>query len=150
MEINLEEMKSVVEHEEIPKEEAEVKPVRALNKWQGDRSLAIGCHQRPKKRTQGNIGSEKTLAATRRGMTGRASLAQHKDTVVKDKAVPRTQKRWMFGKRHRAKPEGISGIRHQDLTEQLHLGSERTSSRIYRKALVPEIVKQRVKPSVRI
>jgi hypothetical protein len=46
--------------------------------------------------------------------------------------VPRTQKGWTFGKRHQAKPEGVSGIRDQDLKEQLHLGSKRTSSKIFR------------------
>jgi hypothetical protein len=33
MEVNPEKMKSVVEHEEAPKEEATVKPVIALKKW---------------------------------------------------------------------------------------------------------------------
>jgi hypothetical protein len=42
MEVNPEEMKSVVEHEEVPMEEAAVKPVRALKKWHGDRNLAAG------------------------------------------------------------------------------------------------------------
>jgi hypothetical protein len=47
-------------------------------------------------------------------------------------------------------PEGGSGIRDGDLKEQLRLGSERTSGGIFRKALVLEIVKRRVEPSVRI
>jgi hypothetical protein len=68
----------------------------------------------------------------------------------KDRAVPRTQKRRTFGKRHRAKPEGINGIRDRDIKEHLRLGNERTSSRIIRKALVLEIVKRGVEPSVRI
>jgi hypothetical protein len=36
-----------------------------------------------------------------------------REIVVKDKAVPRTQKGWTFRKRRRAKPEGNTGIRSQ-------------------------------------
>jgi hypothetical protein len=50
----------------------------------------------------------------------------------------------------RAKPEGSTGIRDGDFKEQLHLGSERISDRIFRKALVLEIVKGSVEPSLRI
>jgi hypothetical protein len=50
----------------------------------------------------------------------------------------------MFGKRHMVQLEGGDGIGAQDLKEQLRLGSERTSGRIFRKALVLEIMKQRV------
>jgi hypothetical protein len=39
------------------------------------------------------------------------------------------------------RPEGSNGIRGRDLKEQLCLGSERTSGRIFRKALMLEIVK---------
>jgi hypothetical protein len=37
----------------------------------------------------------------------------------------------MFGKRRRSKPEGINGIRNQDLKDQLRLRKERTSGRIF-------------------
>jgi hypothetical protein len=47
----------------------------------------------------------------------------------------------MFGNRRWVKPEGGSGIRDRDVKEQLHLGSERTSGRIFRKAVVLEIMK---------
>jgi hypothetical protein len=60
METNPEEMKSVAEHEEVPKEEATVKSVRALKKRHGDQS-------QPKKRTQGYGGSWKKLVAAHRG-----------------------------------------------------------------------------------
>jgi hypothetical protein len=66
---NSEEMKFEAVHEEIPKEEATVKSLGALKKWHGDRHLAVGCHKKLKRRTQGNSGSQKKLAATRRGMT---------------------------------------------------------------------------------
>jgi hypothetical protein len=62
---------------------------RALRKWHGDRHLAMG--------------SWKTLAAVCRGMTRLAIPAWHKGHGCqgedKDKAVTRTQKGWMFGKR---------------------------------------------------
>jgi hypothetical protein len=56
----------------------------------------------------------------------------------------------IFGKRHMVQLESSDRIGDQDLKEQLHLGSERTSGRIFRNALVLEIMKQRLKPSVRI
>jgi hypothetical protein len=46
--------------------------------------------------------------------------------------------------------EYSSGIRDRDLKEQLCLRIKRTSSRIFRKALMLNIMKQRVKPSVKI
>jgi hypothetical protein len=36
-------VESEAEHEEVPKEEATVKPGRALKKQHGDRNLAVGC-----------------------------------------------------------------------------------------------------------
>jgi hypothetical protein len=56
----------------------------------------------------------------------------------------------MFGKRCRAKPEGINGIRNRDLKNQKHLGKERTSDRIFRKAIELEIAKRTAGYSVRI
>jgi hypothetical protein len=66
----------------------------------------------------------------------------------KDKAVPGTQKRWTFGKRRRAKLEGISEIRNQGLKEQLHLRKERTSSRMFRKTIELEVTDQIVGTSI--
>jgi hypothetical protein len=47
-------------------------------------------------------------------------------------------------------PECKNGIRDQSLKKQLSLGSERTSGGIYRKAVVPEIVKQTDRISSRL
>jgi hypothetical protein len=47
----------------------------------------------------------------------------------------------MFRKRHQAQPECSTGIRDRDLKEQLCLERERTFGRIFRKALMLEIVK---------
>jgi hypothetical protein len=43
------EIESIAVHGEVPKEEATVQTVRALNKQHGDWRLAIGHHQKPKK-----------------------------------------------------------------------------------------------------
>jgi hypothetical protein len=64
--------------------------------------------------------------------------------VVKDKAVPSTQKGWAFGKRRQAKPEGIYGIGIESLKEQLHPRSERKSSRIFGKTVGLEVMKRAV------
>jgi hypothetical protein len=74
-----EETGSKAEQEKVPKEEAEVKPVRALKKRHGDRNLAVGRHGQPKQCTEGDGGSRKKLAAARRWMTCRASSAPRRD-----------------------------------------------------------------------
>jgi hypothetical protein len=57
-------------------------------------------------------------------------------------------------KRRWAKPGCISGIRNRDLKEQLHLGMERTSGRIFmrtiRQVVVLKIAKRAVESSVRL
>jgi hypothetical protein len=75
-------------------------------------------------------------------------LHRGRDTVVRDQAGT------MLQEENRqdgcsGREIGRNGIRDWDLEEQLHLGSERASRRIFRNALVPEIVKQRVEPSAR-
>jgi hypothetical protein len=40
MKAGLEEMKSIGEHREVPKEEAAVETIRALKDWSGERCLA--------------------------------------------------------------------------------------------------------------
>jgi hypothetical protein len=51
MEANPDEVKSVAEHEEVPKEEAAMETFRALKEWYENRHLAIRCLCQPKKRT---------------------------------------------------------------------------------------------------
>jgi hypothetical protein len=46
----------VAEHQDVPKDEAAVEIIRALEDRYRDRHLAIGCRRQPKKRTQGNGG----------------------------------------------------------------------------------------------
>jgi hypothetical protein len=51
-EMKITESEAVAEHEEVPKEQDAVKPVRALKKLHGDRHLAVGRRRKPKKRSQ--------------------------------------------------------------------------------------------------
>jgi hypothetical protein len=87
----------------------------------------------------------KKLAATCRGMTCCSGVARCKgyghQGQGKDKAIPRTHKGWIFGKRCWVKPEGINRIRIQGLKKQLHLKGERTSGRIFGKTIGLEVVK---------
>jgi hypothetical protein len=58
------------EHEEVPKEEVAVKIFGALKERYGDWHPAVWCSRQLQKRTQGDVGFRKKLAAARRGMTG--------------------------------------------------------------------------------
>jgi hypothetical protein len=78
LEGNPEEKQSKAEHEEVPKEEATVKTVRALKKRHGDWHLDVRHHGQLKKWTQDNGGSRKKLTATCRGMTCCTISARHK------------------------------------------------------------------------
>jgi hypothetical protein len=50
-ELNTEDMKSKVEHQEVPTEEAAVKSLGAMKKQHRGRHLAAGRHREPKKLT---------------------------------------------------------------------------------------------------
>jgi hypothetical protein len=63
-----------------------LKPIRALEDRYGARHLVTGRCLQPKKRTQGNGGSQKNLAAARRQMTLRTFRAYARDTVSRDEA----------------------------------------------------------------
>jgi hypothetical protein len=57
LEANQEKLEAVVVHQEVPKEEAAVKTVRALKEHYGDQHLAIGHCRQLQKWTQGDGGS---------------------------------------------------------------------------------------------
>jgi hypothetical protein len=103
-----------VEHKEVPKEEAAVKPVRALKRRLWGWNLGLGCCGQPKKRkrTQGSVGPRKKLAAAYRGMT-RCAIPPRRQVQGQDSVARGAPKGRMFGKRHREKPKGITGIRNQ-------------------------------------
>lgn len=91
-----------VEFEAKHEKEATVETFRALRKRYGDRHLAMGHHGKLKEWIHGDCGSWKSLAAVCRGKTRLAIPARHEGHGCqgegKDKAVPRTQKGWMFGR----------------------------------------------------
>jgi hypothetical protein len=88
-------------HGEVRKEEVAVKYVRALKKRHGDRNLAVGRHRLQKKRTQGDGGSQKKLAATCRVMTRRA-IPAWRQGQGQDNAARGAPKGQTFGKKRRA------------------------------------------------
>jgi hypothetical protein len=69
VEANPEEMESVAEYQEVPKEEVALETIEALEDRYGDRRLTVRYHRQPKKQTQGDDGFRKKLAAARRRMT---------------------------------------------------------------------------------
>jgi hypothetical protein len=75
---SLEKKECVVVHEEVPKEEATVKTVRALKERYGDGHLALGHCQHLKEQTHSNGGSSKKFAASHREMIRHAIPASHK------------------------------------------------------------------------
>jgi hypothetical protein len=102
MEANAGELQSVLVHQEVPKEKAAVETIGALE----DQHLAIRRCQQLKKWTQGDGGSQKKLAATRRQMRCCAIPALHKghghQGPGKDDDVCGTPKGWTFKKIHQA------------------------------------------------
>jgi hypothetical protein len=140
---------TVAVHEEVPKEEAAVETVGALKKRYRNLLLTVRRRGQQKKRTQGNGGSRNKLAAACRGMTcltipawckghccqgqgkGQGYAKNPQRTAVREETSRETG-RHEWNKEPRFK-------------KQLHLGSERTSSGVYWKALVLEIVKRRVR-----
>jgi hypothetical protein len=106
------EIESGSELQEVPKEEATVKTVRALKKRHGDRHLDIKRRGQLKKRSQGNGGYRKKLAAAWRGMT-RLSIPPQRKGQGQDNVARGAPKGQMFGMRRRTKPEGITGIRNE-------------------------------------
>jgi hypothetical protein len=130
------EVQSELEHPEVPKEEEAVKSSAALKKRHGDWHLAVRRHKKPKKRTQGNGGSSKKVAATCRGMNRHAIPAPSKghgrQGQSKDKAVQGNSKGQTFRKRRRPRPECNNGIRDRGLRQQLQLKSKRAFKKTIR------------------
>jgi hypothetical protein len=78
LEANPEELKSIAEHQEVPKKDAAVTISRALKVRYGDCHLGVGRRRQLKKRTPGDGGCRKTLAAVRRRMTRRVIPTRRK------------------------------------------------------------------------
>jgi hypothetical protein len=99
MEANTEEMKPVAVHEEVRKEEATVKPVRALKKWHRGRHLAAGLRGKLKERTKGSSGSLKKLAATCKGSPTVQEWYSARGTGIRAKHIRHCKRNpyWMDG-----------------------------------------------------
>jgi hypothetical protein len=80
---NPEEMQSRVEHQEIPKEHAAMKPIRGLRKRHRGWHLATGRQSKPEERTWGNCRSRKKLAAVGRKMTRCTGVTLRKVHVIR-------------------------------------------------------------------
>jgi hypothetical protein len=143
---NPEEMMSVAEHREVPKEEVSVEMIGALK----DRNLDVGRRRQTKKQTKDIGDSRQKFASAEDGLPTGPHKEHRRQGPGKDNVVRGTQKRRTFGKIRRAKPECSSRIRDQDLKEQLRLRKERISDRTFGKTIGLEIVKRTVGSSVRL
>jgi hypothetical protein len=76
-------MQSTEEHQEIPKGEAAVMPVREQKKQRRVRSLATERRQKWKERTRGNRGSRRKSVGACRKVSRRARMAWHRKSVVR-------------------------------------------------------------------
>jgi hypothetical protein len=137
------ETESVAVYEKVPKEETAVKTVSALKRRYRDRHPAAGRHRQLKKRTQGDGGSRKKLAAASRGMTRRAIPAPRKGNghqgPGRDNVARGAPKGQTFERTCRAQPECNNGIRSQGLKERLRLESRRTLNKVFRQTVELEI-----------
>jgi hypothetical protein len=76
-----EEMKSIVEHQEVSKEETAVEYIAALEDRHEDRHLAVGRRRQLKKRTKADGRSWKELDAVRKRFTHRVLPALRKKCI---------------------------------------------------------------------
>jgi hypothetical protein len=187
IEPDLGKMQSVEEHQEIPKENSIVKPVKGRKKRHRDRKPAAGRRGEPNELTRGDCGSGKKLAAACKKITGRETVAWCKRNVLrkivtqgncelrstltaagimmtcragvawlremfvrKDRTKSQAEQETMKGRKDGGLWNGLkcnSGIKDPRTRQQLHLGNERTTSMIYRKAIRLEIVERALRIS---
>jgi hypothetical protein len=83
MEPSPEMMQSIGEHQEVPREEATVIPVRGRKRQHRGRKQAAGRRGEPKELTRGDCGSQKKLAAACRKASRRATVAWPKRNVFR-------------------------------------------------------------------
>jgi hypothetical protein len=76
-------MQSVAEHQEIPREDAAVMPVRGLRKQRRGRKQAAGRREEPKELNRGICGSREKLAAACRKVSRRATVAWRKRNILR-------------------------------------------------------------------
>jgi hypothetical protein len=78
-----EEMKPEVAHEEVPKEDAAVMPVRGLRKQRRGQKHAAGRREEPEKLNRGICGPRENLAATCRKVSRRATVAWRRRNILR-------------------------------------------------------------------
>jgi hypothetical protein len=76
-------MQSIEEHQEIPKEDAAVMPVRGPRKLHRVCNLATECCQKMRERTRGNSGSRRKSAAACRKVSRNAKVAWGKRNLIR-------------------------------------------------------------------
>jgi hypothetical protein len=76
-------MQSVAEHQEVPREDASVMPVRGLRKQRRGRKQAAGRREEPKKLNRGICRSWEKLAAACRKVSRRATVAWRKRNILR-------------------------------------------------------------------
>jgi hypothetical protein len=84
LESNAEEKEAVAKYHEIPNKEVAVEIIAALEDRYRDRHLATSCSRQPKKRTQGDGGSQQKLAAARERLTAVPLLHCARKVLVDD------------------------------------------------------------------
>jgi hypothetical protein len=100
-------MQSVEEHQEIPKEDAAVMPVRGLTKRRRDRYLAASRRQKQKGRIQASGESRRRLTVADKKMTRRATVAWRKKNIFRKIEI-----QGICGLRKRLTAAGIKMTRH--------------------------------------
>jgi hypothetical protein len=116
-----------MEHQKVPKEEATLETIRALEDQCRDCYLAVGQHERLEKRTQGNSGSWQKLAAAQ------GQLTRH--------TIPALQKECSHRGCGKTTDDGIRGWNRR---QELHLGSNETFYEALWQTLELEVVKRAV------
>jgi hypothetical protein len=76
-------MQSVTEHQEVPKEDAAVMPVKGLRKQRRGRKQAAGRREEPKELNRGICGSREKLAAACRKVSRHATVAWRKRNILR-------------------------------------------------------------------
>jgi hypothetical protein len=81
-----EEIESEVDNEEVPMEEAAVKPVRALRKRHDNRNLVVRCHKSRRKGPRAMVGPGRSWQPPAEGWPTVQEWHSTRDTIVRDKA----------------------------------------------------------------
>jgi hypothetical protein len=78
-------IQSMEEHQEVPKEDAIVKPAKGRKKWRRGQKSTAGQRGEPKELTRGNCGSQRKIAAACRKVSRHTTVAWQKRKLVRKK-----------------------------------------------------------------